>query len=295
MQPLQDYTRQASAQVKSLLAQNNLPTDLQLHRYMRELVRHLNSLTASAPPGLRREVERPFDGLWDFSQNTPLWSTPLRVDHLIYVLKHLEVLLLAGREVMGEVAIREINHDVRHLLHTTPFSRIQRDLVRREGGLLVRGVRVQLTLDLAPDGTHHICAWEFRHGEREVRESVLYWDENFDYGPSSEEDPSSEEEAMSEDKAEGGQDQAPAEAGPGAAGAAPAPSPWSAKRGRGRRRQDEVASAEAGPVAAEAAAAPPPLSAKRGRGLRLQECGRAAGKGRGRGAQGRGRAARRTL
>mmetsp|Transcript_108258 Transcript_108258/g.345198 ORF Transcript_108258/g.345198 Transcript_108258/m.345198 type:complete len:205 (-) Transcript_108258:74-688(-) len=193
MQQLQDYTRQASAQVKGLLARNNLPTDLQLHRYMHEFVRHLTALTAGAPPALRRELERPFDGLWDFPRNAALWSTPLRVDHLVYVLKQLEELLLTGHEVMGEVAIREIHHEVRQLIHKTPFSRINQDIARPEG-LLIRGVRVHVTLELASDRSHHRCSWKFQRGVREVQESILYWDEHFDYGSSSDGEGSSDEE-----------------------------------------------------------------------------------------------------
>merc|ERR1712048_1245947 len=50
------------------------------------------------------------------------------------------------------------------------------------------GVEVYITLDLAPDGSHHVAAWRFRHGDRDVSESVLYWDEHFDYGGSSDDD-----------------------------------------------------------------------------------------------------------
>eukprot|EP00913_Durusdinium_trenchii_P006591 g6191.t3 len=69
---LQDYVRQAATQVKSLLVQNNLPTDLQLHCYMRELVKALVKLTTGAPDALRRAVARPFDAVgsvWDFQEH----------------------------------------------------------------------------------------------------------------------------------------------------------------------------------------------------------------------------------
>lgn len=130
-QQLQDYTRQAAVQVKGLLDKNNLPTDLQLHRYMRELVRHLELLITEAPQGLRREVARPFGGLWDFEGNTALRSVPLRVEHLVYVLGELQALLNAGQEVMREVAVREIGQEVRRLIASTPFWRVDRELLRR--------------------------------------------------------------------------------------------------------------------------------------------------------------------
>ncbi|CAK0834196.1 unnamed protein product [Prorocentrum cordatum] len=122
MQALQDYTRHAARQVKGLLDRNNLPTDLQLHRYMKELTKAISGLTAGAPEGLRREVARPFEGLWDFHANAALPAVQLRVEHLVHVLGRLEALLLAGSEVMSEVAVREINQDVRHLISKTPLK-----------------------------------------------------------------------------------------------------------------------------------------------------------------------------
>merc|ERR1719215_139608 len=105
---------------------------------MKELVKALSTLTADAPPGLRREAERPFAGLWDFDRNAALWSQPLRVEHLMYVLTELEALFLAGKEVTSEVAIREIHHDVRRLIMKTPLANVQNELSRNP--LLIRGV-----------------------------------------------------------------------------------------------------------------------------------------------------------
>lgn len=194
MDALREYTRQAVAQVKSLLDRNDLPTDLQLHRYMKELVKALSKLTADAPESLRREVARPFAGLWDFEGNMAVWATSLRVEHLVYVLQELEALVLAGREVMGEVAIREINHDVRHILSHSSFARLEREFVKNASSpLLVRGVEVHLSLELSPDRNFHQFSWWFQHGDREVRESVFFWDEEFDYGMPGDEDDSDEE------------------------------------------------------------------------------------------------------
>eukprot|EP00439_Symbiodinium_sp_Y106_P060250 s2600_g8.t2 len=177
---LQDYTRQAAGQVKGLLDHNNLPTDLQLHRYMRELVKALGILLRGAPEGLRREVAKPFEGVWDFQDNSPL-ATPLKVEHLVFVLESLESLLLAGREVMGEVAVREINYDARRLIARTPLAKV-RDLTLN--AQLIRGVEVHFSMRLAEDRSHHIFAWWFRYGDRNVHETVLYWDEHFEYGDS---------------------------------------------------------------------------------------------------------------
>eukprot|EP00929_Paragymnodinium_shiwhaense_P033398 TRINITY_DN18345_c0_g1_i4.p2 TRINITY_DN18345_c0_g1~~TRINITY_DN18345_c0_g1_i4.p2 ORF type:complete len:122 (-),score=41.05 TRINITY_DN18345_c0_g1_i4:256-621(-) len=118
MEQLQDYMRQAVAQVRGLLKSNDLPTDLQLHRYMKQLVKALVGLSAEADDdGLQREIRRPFEGLWDFDRNAALWDSPLKVEHLVYILGELERLVLAGHELMREVAVREIHHDIRHLLN----------------------------------------------------------------------------------------------------------------------------------------------------------------------------------
>mmetsp|Transcript_25926 Transcript_25926/g.47485 ORF Transcript_25926/g.47485 Transcript_25926/m.47485 type:complete len:274 (+) Transcript_25926:103-924(+) len=205
MEHLREYTRQAVTQVKGLLDRNDLPTDLQLHRYMKELVKALAKLTADAPESLRREVSRPFAGLWDFEKNTAVWATSLRVEHLVYVLQELEALVLAGREVMGEVAIREINHDIRHILAHSTFRQLEREFGGKADSLvLVRGVEVHLSLELSPDRNFHRFSWWFRHGDREVQESSFFWDEDFDYGMPGDEDDSDEEivDAESDDHLE---------------------------------------------------------------------------------------------
>lgn len=183
MQRLQDYVRKSCAQVRGLVRRNDLPTDLQLHRYTCELARVLSEITASAPEGLQREVRRPFEGFWDLERNAPLKATKLRVDHLLYVLEQLEDLLLTGRDPSAEVAVREISHDARQLLAKTPFGQIQQDLLR-PSGVLIRGVRVKFTFALDDKFSHHNCTWSFKHAGREVSESVLYWDEHFVYGRS---------------------------------------------------------------------------------------------------------------
>ena len=43
-------------------------------------------------------------------------------------------------------------------------------------------------IELAPDRSHHQVSWRFHRGDRDVRDSVLYWDEHFDYGGSSDGD-----------------------------------------------------------------------------------------------------------
>eukprot|EP00434_Breviolum_minutum_P030452 symbB.v1.2.026930.t1/scaffold2698.1/size85437/6 len=173
---LQDYIRQAAAQVKALLVQNNLPTDLQLHCYMRELVKALSGLTAGAPEALCRAVAQPFDTIWDFQENKPL-SAQVKVDHLVYVLESLESFLLAGNEIMGEIAVREINSDARRLIARTPLGKTA-GLLR--DGHLIRGVEVQFAMRLSQDASHHIFAWWFRYGDRNIHETVLYWDEDFE-------------------------------------------------------------------------------------------------------------------
>lgn len=184
---LQDYVRQVAAQVKSLLVQNNLPTDLQLHCYMRELVKALARLTAGAPEPLRRAVAQPFEAVWDFQENKPL-NSQLKVDHLVYVLEFLESLLLAGHEIMGEIAVREINSDARRLIARTPLAKAA-GLLRE--GHLIRGVEVQFAMRLSQDSSHHIVSWWFRYGDRNIHETVLYWDEDFEYGSDDEMDSAS--------------------------------------------------------------------------------------------------------
>lgn len=183
MERLQEYVRSSTAQVRGLVRQKNDPTDLQLHRYVCELVRVLSEITAGAPAGLQREVRRPFEGFWDFQRNVALHETKLRVHHLTYVLEQLEGLLLTGREVFGEVAVREISHDARQLLAKTPFAQLKQDLLQ-PSGVLIRGVRVRFSFALDPKLSHHTCSWSFQHSGREVSESVLYWDEHFVYGRS---------------------------------------------------------------------------------------------------------------
>ncbi|CAK9022172.1 Chaperone protein dnaK2 (HSP70-2) (Heat shock 70 kDa protein 2) (Heat shock protein 70-2) [Durusdinium trenchii] len=141
----------------------------------------LVKLTTGAPDALRRAVARPFDAVgsvWDFQENRPL-SVPLKVEHLVYVLECLESLLLAGHEVMGEIAVREINFDARRLIARTPLAKAP-NLLRE--GHLIRGVEVHFAMRLAPDASHHIFSWWFRFGDRNIHESVLYWDEDFEYG-----------------------------------------------------------------------------------------------------------------
>ncbi|CAJ1345566.1 unnamed protein product [Effrenium voratum] len=176
---LQSYTSQAAAQVKSLLDSNNLPTDLQLHSYMRELVKALDRLTSGAPEPLRRAVARPFEAVWNFQENKAIPTMPLKVEHLVYVLESLESLLLAGHEVMGEIAVREINYDARRLIAGMPLHKA---LALCKCSQLIRGVEVNFAMRLAPDGSHHILSWWFRYADRNVHETVLYWDEHFEYG-----------------------------------------------------------------------------------------------------------------
>merc|ERR1712232_1255381 len=116
-----------------------------------------------------------------------------------YVLKELELLVLSGAGIMGEVAVREINHDVRALTAKTAWALIEKELLRK-GPVLIRGVEVNISLELSPNGDYHQFSWSFWHAGRGVQESVLYWDENFDYGPS--EDSGSDDDAM-EDIANG--------------------------------------------------------------------------------------------
>jgi len=157
---------------------------VQLHRYIHEVVRVIHKLSAGAPEPLCRELARCFDGVWDCVANAPLKGTTLSVAHLLFALQRLEALLLTGHSVSGVVAVREISSGIRQLIARTPFARIQQDLLR-PGGVLVRGVQVNVAFSLAADSSHHTFSWSFRHGDREVEESVFYWDEHFDYGGSS--------------------------------------------------------------------------------------------------------------
>lgn len=195
MQRLQEYVRSSIAQVQGLLKRKDMPTDLQLHRYVCELVRVLSELSAGAPEGLRREVSRPFAGFWDFQHNAPLRTTKLTVHHLVYVLGQLEELLLKTPEVSTEVAVREINQEARTLLAKTPFDNIKQALLKPEG-VLIRGVRVRYAFTLDEKQSHHTCTWSFHCAGRDVSESVLYWDEHFDYGRSHSDSGASDDDDM---------------------------------------------------------------------------------------------------